>query len=243
MDIFEYCLTKSVNPNKKFKPMGCHMYFVPQPPSSYSDDPPNCIVLCSSITDSTLVVNEDQASNGVGVAKPTCVVIHEEYDWDLDHQPSAMDESLLSEPPPFFSDIFCDSSIPDFACVSPSTNAPIVDHLQNTPDVSPSYDNGEDKLFIENPLDFSSAFSRNTEGEFFRFSSTPLFDSSDLEDTDEIIDFSDHSCHDLFTPIFDHDDDSIVVYFSKPPIYDDLSIDEVEMPQTIEALQPTLMVM
>ena len=55
------------------------MHFVPQPPYSYSDDPPDDTTLCSSIPDSTLVVNEDQAIDEVGVLKPTCVVIHEEY--------------------------------------------------------------------------------------------------------------------------------------------------------------------
>ena len=60
----------------------------------------------------------------------------------------------------------------------------------------------------------SAHVPRNIEGEFVYFSSTPLFDSSNHEDTDEIIDFSDHSCHDLFAPVFDHDDDSIADYFS-----------------------------
>jgi len=35
------------------------MHYVPQPLSSYLDDPPDDIILCSSIRDSTLVVNED----------------------------------------------------------------------------------------------------------------------------------------------------------------------------------------
>jgi hypothetical protein len=80
-------------------------------------------------------------------------------------------------------------------------DAPIVDHSQDTPDVSPSFDNGEDKLFIENPLDFHLPFSGNTEGEHSCFSSTPLFDSSNHEDADEIIDFSDLGCRDPFTSI------------------------------------------
>ena len=86
-------------------------------------------------------------------------------------------------------------------------------------------------------------FFENIEDEFFRFSSTPLFFLSDHEDTDEITNFSDRSCRDLFTPAFDHDDDSIVVDLSKPPVYDDLSIDEVETTQTVEALHPEMMVM
>lgn len=194
--------------------------------------------MCASILDSTLVVNEDQAIDGVGVVQPTYAIIHKEYDWELEHQSSAKDNSLLSEPPLFFPDISGDPSIHDFVCVSLSMDVTIVDHSQNTPDVNPS-DNGEDKLFIENPLEFLFAFPRNTDGEFFYFSSTPLFDSSDHEDTDEIIDFVDHSCHDLFTPVFDHNDDSIVVDFSKPLVYDDLSVTELETPQTVEALHPS----
>ena len=84
--------------------------------------------MCSSIPDSTLIVNEDQAIDGVGVAQPTCTVIHEEYDWELEHQHSTKDDSLPSEPPLFFLDIFGKPSISNFACVSPSMDAPIVDH-------------------------------------------------------------------------------------------------------------------
>jgi len=79
------------------------------------------------------------------------------------------DDSLPSEPPPFLPDIFGEPAIHDFACISSSTNAPIVDHLQDTPEVIPSSNNEEDKLFIENPLDLSSAFSENTEDEFVYF--------------------------------------------------------------------------
>lgn len=67
-------------------------------------------------------------------------------------------------------------------------------------------------------------------GEHSYFSSTPPFDSSYHEDFDEIINFSNHSCQYLFNPIFDHDVDSIIIDLSKPPIYDDLSIDEVKTP-------------
>ena len=53
------------------KPMGCHMHLLPQSPSSRSADPLDCIVFCSSILDFTPVINEDEATNRVGVAKPT----------------------------------------------------------------------------------------------------------------------------------------------------------------------------
>ena len=55
----------------------------------------------------------------------------------------AKDDSLPSEPPTFFPNIFGELA----------TNEPIVDHSQDTPDVGPSFDNGEDKLFIKHPLD------------------------------------------------------------------------------------------
>jgi len=70
--------------------MDCHMYFIPQPQSSYSGDPPNRTVLCSSIPNSTLVVTEDQGSDGVCVSQLTYTVIHEEYEWDLEHQSLTM---------------------------------------------------------------------------------------------------------------------------------------------------------
>ena len=98
------------------------------------------------------------------------------------------------------------------------------------------FENGEDKLLVENPLDPSSVFSENTEDEFVHFSSTPLFDSSDHEDAEEFIDFSDHGGHDPFSSIFYHDHESIIVDISKPPVYDDLPDDEVETPKIVEAL-------
>jgi len=70
-------------------------------------------------------------------------------------------------------------------------DAPIVDHSHDSPDASPSFNNREDKLLIENPLDPSSVFSENTKDEFIHFSSTPLFNSSHHEDAEEFVDFSD----------------------------------------------------
>ena len=107
-------------------------------------------------------------------------------------------------------------------------DAPIFYVSQNTSDVIPSSNNIEDESFIENPLDFLSTFFQSIEGEFFHFSCTLVFDLSDHEDVNEIIDFTDHSCRDLFTPIFNHDDDSITGDFSKKLVYDDLYVDEFE---------------
>jgi len=221
-------------------PSCCNMNFVPQPSSSHSVVPLDDIVLCSSIPDSTLVMNEEQATEKVGVAQRTCAVIHEEYEWELEHQNLAKDDSIPFEPPPFFLDIFGEAPIHDSTCVSSSTNAPIFYHSPNTLDVIPSFDNGEDKLFIENSLDLSFAFSGNAEGRFVHISSTPLFDSSDHE-AHEINAFSYRGGCDPFTPILDHDHDPMTVDFSKPPVYHDLSVDEVETPKIVEALFPELM--
>lgn len=62
--------------------MGLHMHLLPQPPSPRSADHQDCTVLCSFVPNYTLIVNEDQAIDGVSVAQPTCTVIYDEYDWE-----------------------------------------------------------------------------------------------------------------------------------------------------------------
>jgi len=205
-----------------------------RPLSLDSGVPPNDDVLRLSIPDSLLVVNEEQSIDGVGVAQPTCTNIHEEYEWELEHQHWTKDDSLPSKPPPFFPHLFREPAMHDFTFVSSSMDASIVDHLHYSPDVSPSSNNREDKLHIEDPLDPSFVLSADTEDEFIRFSSTPH--SSDHEDAKEFIDFSDRGSRDPFTSIFYHNHDSITVDISKPPVYDDLSDDEVETPKTVEAI-------
>ena len=108
--------------------MGCHFHLLPQRPSLRSVDPPKCIILCSSISDSTLVVNEDQVIDEVHVAQPTCAIIYNEYDWESKHEPIVKDDILMSAPPPLFLDIFGDFSISSFPCVNPSTDASTFDH-------------------------------------------------------------------------------------------------------------------
>lgn len=58
--------------------MGCHKVLPTQPPSPGSFDPPDCIVLCSSILNSTSVVHKDQVVDIVGVEQPTCAIIFDE---------------------------------------------------------------------------------------------------------------------------------------------------------------------
>jgi len=83
---------------------------------------------------------------------------------------------------------------------------------------------------LENPLDLSSALSRNAEGEHPSFSSTPLYDSLNHEDSNQHLEFSNLGCRDLFTSSSDHDVDSLIVNPSKPLVYEDPSINEVETP-------------
>ena len=64
-------------------PSSYHMHSFLLLSSSHSGVPMEDVVLCSSIPDSSLVVNEEQPTDGVGVAQPTCIVIHEKYEWEL----------------------------------------------------------------------------------------------------------------------------------------------------------------
>ena len=175
-------------------------------------------------------MKKDQSIYRVGVAQPTCAIIHEEYDWELEHQSLVKDDSLFSKPPLCFPNIFGDSAIPDFTCIYLSMDAPIFYHSQKILDVSPSSENREEKLLIEKSLDSSFACSRNIEGEHSCFSSTPLCDSSNHEDVGKNPKFSNRGYHDLSTSPSDHDVDSIIVNPSKALVYSDLFVDEVETP-------------
>lgn len=153
------------------------------------------------------------------------------------------DDLLLSAPSPIFPDIIGDFVIPNCICVNPSMDASSSDHLQNTLDVNPLFNSGEDKSIIKNPLHLSSAFFGNIEGENSCFSSTPLHNSSNDEDVDKHPKFSDFGYRDLCTSSSDRDVDSLIVNLFKPLVSNDLYINEVEAPHVVEALQPELMVM
>lgn len=86
----------------------------PQSPSLCSIDPPNCIVLCSSILDSSPTMNEDQVVERVGVMQPTCTIIHDECVWESKEEPTVKDDSLLAVPHPLYLDIPCDFATVDF---------------------------------------------------------------------------------------------------------------------------------
>lgn len=224
-------------------PIGCHMDFLPQPPTLRFVDPPDCIVSCSSIPDSTLVLNEDQVIEGVGVVQPTCAIIHDECVWESEEEPTVKDDSLPFVPHPLYPDIFYDYDTFYFPNEKSSMDVSTSDHSQDTKDANLSLHCGQDTSSSENPSHLSFVISENTEGEHPCFSSTPLHDSSNHEYADKHPKFYDHGYCDLCTSSFDHDVDSLDVNLSEPPISDDLSIDEVETPQTIEEIHLELMVM
>jgi len=225
------------------KAIGCHVDLFPQPLSPHFVYPLDCTVLCSPVPDSTLVVHEDLVVDEVCVEHPTCAIIYDEYVWESEEEAVVKDDLLLSTPHLLFPDIFGDFSIVDFPCENTFPGASTSDHSHNIPDVNLPLHIGDDTFSFANPLNISSIFCENAEGEHSCFSSTPLYDSSDHEDVDEHIEFLDHGCHDFFSPSFNHDVDSCDVDLSKPLIFDDLPVEEVETPQVVEALQPEMMVM
>jgi len=117
------------------KLVGCHVDFLPQPPSPHSSNLLDCTILCSSISTSTLVVNEDQAIDGVGVMQPTYAIIHDECVQKYEQEPEVKDDSLPSTPHPLYLDISCDSATFGFSCEKSSPNVSTSDHLQDTLDV------------------------------------------------------------------------------------------------------------
>jgi len=140
------------------------------------------------------------------------------------------DDSLPAAPHPLHPDIPCDSPTADFPCESSFPNASTFDHSQDTLDVSISLQCREDTSSSEHPSNLSYIFLENVEGEHIFFSFTPLSNSSNHEDVEEHLEFSDLGCHDLFTSSSHHNVDSTVVNISKTLIYDDLFVNEVETP-------------
>lgn len=53
------------------------MHIVPRPSSLHSVVPLDDLVLCYSIPDYSLFLKQEQSIDRVGVAQPTCIVIHE----------------------------------------------------------------------------------------------------------------------------------------------------------------------
>jgi len=79
LDIYAYLACKLV---------GCNVDLFPQPPSLHSVDPPNCIVLLSSIPDSSPILSEDQAVDGGCVVQPNCAIIHDDCVWESKEEPA-----------------------------------------------------------------------------------------------------------------------------------------------------------
>lgn len=135
-----------------------------------------------------------------------------------------------------YPDIPCDFVIVYFPCEKSFPDVSTSDHLQDTSDVSLSLQCEEDTYSSQNPSKLSSIFPENIEVEHLCFPSTPLPDSSNHEDVDEHPESYDLGCHDLSTSSSNQNVDSTIVNLYKTLVYNDLSINKVKTPQTIEAL-------
>ena len=188
-------------------------------------------------------MNEDQVFDAIGVMHPTCAIVHGECVQESKEELVVKDEFLPAAPYPLHPNIPCDSATADFPYENPFPDVSTSNHSQDTSDVSLSLQCGEDTSSSENPLNLSFIFLENTEGEHLYFSSTPLPNSSNHEDADKHLEFSDLGCNDLFTFSSHHDFDSTIINLSKTLVHNDLFVNEVETPQTVKELQPELMVM
>lgn len=225
------------------KPVGYHVDSFPRSLSFHSVDPLDCIVFCSTIPYSSPVVNEDQAIDGVGVMHPTYAIIHDECVWESKEKPAVKDDSLVAIPHLLHLDIPCDSSTTDFPCKNQLVAASTSYHSQDILDVSISLQCEEDTSSSKNMFNWSIIFLENRKGEHLCLSSTPLLDSSNHEEANEKPKFSNLGYHDLFTSSSNHTVDLTIFNLSKTPVYDELSVNEVKIPQTIEKIQPELIVM
>jgi len=158
-------------------------------------------------------------------------------------EPAMKDDSLLAVPHLLHPDMPYVSATANFSYENSFSDASTSDHSQETSDVNLSLQCRVDTYSSKNRFNLSLIFLENTEGEHICFLSTPQPNSSNHEDANKHPEFSDLGCHDLFTSSFNHDVDSTIVKLSKRLVYDDLSIQEVETPSTVKALQPKLMVM
>ena len=110
--------------------------------SPHSVDPMDCTMLCSLVPYSTLVVHEDQVVDTVGVEKPTCAIIYDEYVCESEEEPAVKDDLLLSTPFPPYLQIFHNSAISIPSCENSFLDVAISNHSQNMWDASLSFDCG-----------------------------------------------------------------------------------------------------
>ena len=107
-----------------------------KPASPRSIDPLDYTTLCYSVPNSTLVVNEDQVVDGVGVVQPTCTTIHDECVRESKEEPTVKDDSLPAAPHSLHPDIPCDSATVDFPCENSFLDVSTFDRSQDTLDVN-----------------------------------------------------------------------------------------------------------
>lgn len=143
------------------KPIGCHVDSFPRPPSSCFVNPLDCTALCSSILNSSPIVDEDQVVDGVGIMQPTCAIIHEECVWKSKEEPTVKDDSLPATPHPLHPEIPCDSTTTYFPSENPLMNVSTSDHSQDMSNVSLSSQCGEDTSSYRNLSNLSSVIFEN----------------------------------------------------------------------------------
>lgn len=135
-------------------------------------------------------------------------------------------------PLPHYPNIFRDSVTPVESIAKLVSNYVNYDHTQNSWNVNFTFEHGEEETSLLGPFNLSSDHFEATKGEISCFQSYPLYDSSNQEDAS------------IFNvELSGHDFDFSIVHISKPPFFDDLPSDVLELPQVVEALQPELMVM
>jgi len=223
-----------------WNPAGCHVDSFPQPLSSCSIDPPDCTILHSFVSNSTLVVNEDQVVNRLCVVHPTCTIFHDE-------RVQNMKKNLWWRMTPFHPRLILFTLT--FLVILPFFISPVKTHLwmfllliiHRTHWMSTCHYVRRGHIFLWKFV--PSVFYENTEGEHPFFSFTPLDDSSNHEDADENLKFFNCGCHNLCTSSFYHNVDSLTVNLPKQLVSDNLSIEKMETLQGVEAHQPRLMVM
>jgi len=163
-------------------------------------------------------------------------IIYDECVGEYKEETPMKDDSLPPVPHPLYHDIRCYFSTANFHCERSFPNVSTSSDSQDTSNVSLSLHYREETSSSENTSNLSYVIYENIEGENPYFSSTPLHDSSNHKDVDKHPKFSDLGCHNLSTSSSDHDVHSLVLNPSKPLVYHDLPIDEVETLQTIDAI-------
>ena len=131
---------------------GCDEVLYPCPPSFAHYDSPYFDVLCSTVSHFSSDVHKDQVLDGVGVEKPTCDIIFDEYVWESKQESVVKDDLLFFAPLLHYPDIYHDSTIFVQSCQNSFLDVYTFDHSQNTWNASFSFECEEEKFVFPDPL-------------------------------------------------------------------------------------------